>query len=156
MMPGGMRWAPLPLRLVIGFGFIYHGLPKLFTSAGHVGFAAGLRGMGIPLPELMAWVAGGVEVLGGLALILGAFVTIATALLLLHQLVALVKVHFAAGFSFMHITGMTPSGPQFGLPGYEVNLLYIASLLALLLGGAGVYSVDMARANRREAIGPQV
>ena len=33
----------------------------------------------------------------------------------------------------MHITGMTDAGPVFGMPGYEVNLLYIAGLLALFL-----------------------
>jgi putative oxidoreductase len=144
-------WAPLPLRLVVGWGFVYHGLPKLFTSEGHRGFAASLQGMGIPLPELMAWVAGGVEVVGGIALILGTFVTVAAALLMLHQLVALFKVHLVAGFNFIHVTGMTPTGPQFGLPGYEVNLLYLASLLTLMLGGAGLYSVEQARAKRGES-----
>ncbi len=37
---------------------------------------------------------------------------------------------------------MTPQGPQFGMPGAEVNLLYIAALLALLIGGPGPLSVD--------------
>ncbi len=149
MMTGTTRWAPLPLRLILGFGFLYHGLPKLFTSQGHQGFAANLQGMGFPMPEVSAWVAGLVEVVGGLALLAGAFVVISSVVLVLHQLVALFKVHLAAGFNFIHITGMTPSGPQFGLPGYEVNLLYLAALVSLILGGAGAWSVDGRRAAPR-------
>ncbi|MBA3887293.1 MAG: DoxX family protein, partial [Acidobacteria bacterium] len=57
-------------------------------------------------------------------------------------LVAMVVGHLPHGFNFMNITGMGPQGPKFGMPGYEVNLLYIAGLLALILGGAGLYSVD--------------
>jgi putative oxidoreductase len=139
------RWAPLPLRLVIGFAFMYHGWPKLFTSAGHGGFVGNLHGIGVPAPEPAAWALAVLEVLGGLALLIGAFTTVVAALLIVHQLVALLTVHLSAGFSFVHVTGMTASGPQFGLPGYEVNLLFIAGLLALLLGGPGAASVDAAR-----------
>ena len=149
---GWSRWAPLPLRLVIGFAFIYHGWPKLFTSAGHSGFVANLQGIGVPAPELAAWALGAVEVLGGLALLVGAFTTVAAGLLVIHQLFALFKVHLGAGFSFVHVTGMTASGPLFGLPGYEVNLLFIAGLLTLLLGGPGTPSVDAAR--KRSVAGP--
>lgn len=138
-------WAPLPLRLVLGGSFIYHGWPKLFSASMHQGFAANLQAMGIPAAATMAWVVGIVEVVGGLALVLGAFVAIAGALLIISQLVALFKVHLGAGYSFIHITGMTPTGPQFGLPGFEVNLVYIAGLLALVIGGAGAASVDRMR-----------
>ena len=65
-----------------------------------------------------------------------------SALLIVEMLVAMLKVHLPQGFIFIHITAMTTAGPQFGMPGYEVNLLYIAGLLALLLGGAGPASVD--------------
>ena len=34
-------------------------------------------------------------------------------------------------------------------PGYEVNLLYIAGLLALILGGAGPFSIDKLLARRQ-------
>jgi putative oxidoreductase len=138
-------WAPLPLRLVIGFSFIYHGWPKLFTSAGHSYFVANLQGIGVPAPELAGWAVAAVEVFGGLALLVGAFTTVVAGLLIIHQIVALLTVHLAAGFNFVHVTGMTAAGPQFGLPGYEVNLLFIAGLLALLLGGPGAASVDAAR-----------
>ncbi len=48
----------------------------------------------------------------------------------------------AVGLRDLNITGVTPQGPQFGMPGVEVNLLYIAGLLSLLLGGPGPLSVD--------------
>ena len=49
-------WASLPLRLILGFGFAYHGYPKLF--GGHDGFAGMLTNLGIPAPGLMAWLVG--------------------------------------------------------------------------------------------------
>ena len=132
------QWAPLPLRLVLGFAFIYHGWPKLFTAAGHAGFAANLQGMGIPAPAVAAWALAALEVFGGLALLVGAFTTVVTALLVIHQLVALFLVHWSSGFSFIHVTGMTATAPirHAGLRG---NLLFIADA-PLLLGGAGVLS----------------
>jgi hypothetical protein len=66
---------------------------------------------------------------------------------IVEMLVALFKVHLAAGFSFLHITGMSGAGPQFGMPGYEVNLLYIAGLASLVLSGGGAWSVDEYRAH---------
>lgn len=101
---------------------------------------------GIPSPSLMVYVAGFVESLGGLALILGAFVTLATIPLIVTMLVALFTVHLPNGFSFINVTGMNEQQmPVFGMPGYEVNLLYIAGLLALALAGAGALSVDAVR-----------
>jgi putative oxidoreductase len=37
---------------------------------------------------------------------------------------------------------MTDAGPQFGMPGYEINVLYIAGLAALVLFGRSELSVD--------------
>lgn len=142
------EWAPLPLRLILGISFIYHGFPKVFSGVDHQQFAGMLGSIGVPAPGLMAWVVGLVEVLGGVALIIGAFVVIVSALLTINMLVAMFKVHLAAGFSFINVKGMGPDGPIFGLPGYEVNLLYIAGLLTLILAGAGALSVDRMRAKK--------
>jgi len=89
-----------------------------------------------------------IEIVGGLALILGALVALASALLIINMVVAMITVHLPHGFSFMNMTGMTDGNPTFGMPGYEVNLLYIAGLLALMLGGAGAWAVDRQRAGR--------
>ncbi len=148
------KWASLPLRLVLGMGFAYHGFPKLFSSEGHAGFVGMLQNIGVPAPGLMSWVVGLVEFVGGLALIAGAFVAIVSILGILNMLVALFTVHLPNGFNFMNIIGTTASGPSFGMPGYEVNLLYIAGFLALFLAGAGTLSLDTLLARRREVVPP--
>ena len=129
-------YSPLPLRLILGFGFLFHGFPKL--GSGHDGFVGMLTGIGVPAPGLMAYVVGLVESLGGLAIIAGAFVAIVSIPLIINMLVAMFTVHLPNGFSFMN---MLPEG-GFGMPGYEINLLYIAGLAALMLMGAGALSVD--------------
>jgi putative oxidoreductase len=136
-------WAPLPLRLILGFGFIYHGWEKL--ADGTEGFQMMLGMIGIPGGAATAWFVALLEFFGGLALIAGALVPFVAVLLIGNMLVAAVTVHLPHGFSFMNMTGMGPDGPQFGMPGYEINLLYIAGLLALILGGAGAYSIDRVR-----------
>ena len=138
-------WAPLPLRLVLGFGFAYHGFPKVFSTHTHAAFAGTLEGMELPLPDVTAWGVGLFEFFGGLALIVGVLITWVAALGILEMLYAMFMVHLSQGFNFIHITGMTESGPRFGLPGYEVNLLYLAGFATLFLLGAGAASVDRAR-----------
>jgi putative oxidoreductase len=141
------HWA-LPLRIVLGIAFLVHGIPKL-SAAGQHEFQGMLGQLGVPAPPLMSWVVTLVEVLGGLALIVGLLTWIAALLLGIEMLVALFKVHLAAGFNFVHVVGMSPQGPVFGLPGWEVNLLYLAGLAALFIGGPGPISVD-ARAGAPE------
>jgi putative oxidoreductase len=57
-----------------------------------------------------------------------------------------VQVHY--GFSSINTIGLTPSGPVFGPPGYEINLLYIAGLLALALASPDPLSIDHWRLSR--------
>jgi putative oxidoreductase len=133
-------WVPLPLRLIIGFGFMAHGWAKL--SRGPAGFGKLLAQIGAPFPEATAWVSTCVELLGGLAVLLGAFVELVSVPLIFMMLVAMFTVHLKYGFSSVNTVGLTPDGPRFGPPGYEINLLYIAGLISLILGGAGAMSVD--------------
>jgi len=142
-------WAPIPLRLMIGTAFVIHGFPKLFTIAGHEQFQTMLASMRVPLPAAASWALGGLEFFGGLALIAGLLIVPVTVLLTIEMLVALFAVHLPHGFNFVNITGMTAAGPQFGMPGYEVNLLYISGLVSLMMSGAGAVSVS-------EAAGHQV
>ena len=141
------RWTPLPLRLAIGYGFAAHGWAKL--SRGPAGFAALVRQLGLPFPALTAWTVTFLELLGGLAILAGAFVAAVSAPLVATMLVAMFKVHLRYGFSSIKTIGLTPSGPLFGPPGYEVNLLYVAGLAALVIGGAGPLSLDAWLARRR-------
>jgi hypothetical protein len=68
------RWAPVPLRLIVGYGFFAHGLAKL--SRGPDAFASVLTGIGVPAPHLMSWATILTELVGGVAIMLGAFVPI--------------------------------------------------------------------------------
>ena len=134
------RWNPIPLRLVVGYGFMQHGFAKL--SNGPDAFAAILQAMSVPIPHFMAWATILIELLGGLAVLLGAFVEIASVPMVVVLLVAMFKVHLPYGFSSIKLMAVTAAGAKFGPPGYEVNLLYIACLAALVMGGSGPLAVD--------------
>ena len=134
------RWAPIPLRLIVGLGFIEHGLAKL--SKGPDAFAAILHALAVPAPHFMAWVTIVTELLGGLAILLGGFVSLVTLPMAAVLLVAIFTVHLPYGFSSIKLMAVTPSGAQFGPVGYECNLLYLAGLAALVLGGSGPLAID--------------
>ncbi len=138
-------FSPLCLRLIIGFGFMAHGWAKI--SRGTAGFEKLLTQTGVPFPHINSIITPYVEVLGGLAIFAGAFVTIAAVPLIITMLVAMFTIHINFGFSAVNTIGLTPAGPQFGPPGYEINLLYIAGLISLMLTGAGRLSVDHRRLN---------
>jgi len=52
------------------------------------------------------------------------------------------KVHLPYGFSSIKLIAVTATGARFGPPGYEVDLLYIACLASLVIGGSGPFAVD--------------
>ena len=143
------RWSPVALRLIVGYGFMQHGFAKL--SRGPDMFAAILQGMGVPAPHLMAWLTILTELVGGFAVLLGAFVTIASVPMAAVLLVAMFKVHLPYGFSSIKLLAVTPAGAKFGPVGYEVNLLYIACLAALVIGGSGPFAIDGLVRKRFEA-----
>jgi len=137
----------VPLRLIVGFGFLAHGWAKL--NRGPDKFGVLLQHIGVPLPSFMAWVGTLAELAGGLALILGIAVAIATIPLIVTMLVAMFTIHVHFGFSAVNTNGLTAAGPQFGPPGYEINLIYIAALLALGMSAPTPWSVDAWLARRR-------
>ena len=139
--------ALLPLRLIVGFGFLAHGAAKWGRGPEH--FGALLAQIGTPLPVTAAWAVTLVEVFGGLAIMAGAFVALASVPLIVSMLVAMFTVQLRYGFSSVNTIGLTPAGPVFGPPGYEINLLYIAALIALAVSGPSAVSVDRWRAQRQ-------
>src|SRR5215469_5866484 len=66
-------YAAIPLRLIVGFGFLAHGFAK--WHKGPDAFAAILQSIGVPSPQLMAWVTIATEILSGIAILVGAFVS---------------------------------------------------------------------------------
>jgi len=133
-------WSPLPLRLIVGYGFLAHGYTKL--ARGPEKFVATLQALGVPAANLMAWLTIFVEFAGGAAVPLGAFVAFASFPMAVLLLTAMFTVHLPYGFSSIKLQAVTADGAQFGPPGYEVALLYLACLVALVLAGPGPFSVD--------------
>ena len=134
------RWAPIPLRLIVGAGFMEHGFAKL--SRGPEAFAAILHAIGVPAPHLMAWLTILTELVGGLAVLLGAFVSLFSLPMAGLLFVAIFTVHLPYGFSSIKLMSVTGGRAQFGPPGYECDLLYLACLAGLVLGGSGPLAID--------------
>ena len=147
---GLVDWVFVTLRLVLGYGFVVHGWAK--WSRGPAGFARLLEQIGIPFPHVSAWVVTLLELCGGFAILAGAFIAVVSIPLIISLVVAMFTVHLKYGFSSINTIGLTQSGPVFGPPGFEVNLLYIAGLLVLLVNGGGKFSVDWAIAQRRRGV----
>lgn len=125
-------WAPLALRLPVGIIFVAHGAQKLFGWFGGYGLAGTgqwMDSIGLHPGAVMALLAGGAEFFGGLALLVGFLVRPAAAAQAIAMLVAIFSVHIGKGL-FMANNG------------YEYALALLAVTVALLVSGAGRWSVD--------------
>lgn len=145
----GRRWAVLALRLVVGYGFLAHGLAK--WTRGPASFGKLLHLIGVPLPTTAAWIVTLLEISGGLAILLGVAVAIAAVPLIASMLVAMFTLHVHYGFSSVNTVGLTAAGPVFGPPGYEINLLYVAALLVLAATGPGALALASVLPKREES-----
>ena len=134
------QWSVVPLRLIVGYGFVAHGYAKVMNGPDR--FADSLQALGVPASHLMAWLTIGFELVGGLAVLVGAWIPIVSIPLAAILLVAAITVHLPYGFSSIKLRAVTAAGPQFGPPGYETDLLYLAALATLVLGGSGPLSLD--------------
>jgi putative oxidoreductase len=132
---------------MVGLGFFQHGYAKL--ARGPDDFIGVLHAMGLPFSFALGWMTIIVEMVGGLMILFGALVPLATIPMAIVLLVAIVTVHLPNGFSSIKLQSFDALGAHFGQPGYETDLLYLAGLVALCLGGAGPLSVDRALRRRR-------
>jgi putative oxidoreductase len=121
-------WGIALLRVVTGIIFLMHGQQKLFEF-GIGGVTGMMTGLGVPAPGLMAIVVTLVELVGGIALILGAFTRIAGLLVAIDVLVAFFLVHMANGF-------FASNG------GVELVLILATAGVTLVLTGPGAMAVD--------------
>jgi putative oxidoreductase len=137
------RWAPIPLRLIVRYGFIAHGYAKIVR--GPDVFVGVVHALGVPAPYFMGWATIVLELVCGLAVLIGAFLPLASVPMVVILLVAMLAVHLPYGFTSIKLVAVTGSGPQFGPPGYECDLLYLACLAALLMTGPGPWSIDRLR-----------
>jgi len=133
-------WSLLPLRLIVGYGFMAHGYAKL--ARGPDNFAAVLQALGVPQAHFMSWLTIIIELAGGSVILLGAFVRFAILPMAAVLVTAMLTVHLPFGFSSIKLQAITPHGAQFGPPGYEIDLLYLACMATLALAGAGPFAID--------------
>jgi putative oxidoreductase len=133
-------WYAIPLRVMVGCGFMAHGYNKL--ARGPEVFATILHALGTPAPSLVAWATIAVELLGGLAVFVGAFIPLASIPMSIVLLTAIYTVQLPYGFTSVKLESVTATGAHFGPPGYETNLLYLAALVALVIGGSGPLALD--------------
>lgn len=152
---GSLRrgWWALPLRLIVGYGFMEHGYAKL--ARGPEVFTGILHALHMPFAPVLAWGTILTELICGFAVLLGACVPLASVPMAIVLLVATVTVHLPNGFSSIKLLAITAAGAHFGQPGYETDLLYLACLAALVLGGSGPLSLESVLLIRRSSNEPQ-
>ena len=119
-------WALLLLRLMLGIAFVYHGYGKLFGEPGMEGFTDVVGKIGFPASALFAYLAALIELLGGVAMLVGVHTKQAGYLIAFVMLVAISGVfHF----------GFRPTG--FSFTSIELALAYMVMSLAIAWIGPG-------------------
>src|SRR5918911_971315 len=116
------QYGPLPLRILAGIAFIIHGLPKLSNITGTEHFFANMVG----LPAALALPIGLLEVIGGIALLIGVLTRIASILFIIEMIGSTITAKLSKGF----------------VGRYEVDLLLMAVSISLLLTDPGRISVE--------------
>ena len=86
-LPAPTAWYAIPLRLIVGFGFMQHGYAKL--ARGPEDFINVLHAIGVPAAYLLGWATIIVEVIGGFLILVGALVPLATIPMVIVLLVAI-------------------------------------------------------------------
>ena len=126
-------WAPFVLRSGAGIVFLVYGIGKIFNvgpeAQGIDGFASFLTLLGVPASQIFAWVIGLIELVGGIALIVGAFTRIFAVLLGVDMIFAILLWHLPKGWSYQ--TG-----------GFEYPLMLLFVMGTLLLSGPGRLALD--------------
>jgi putative oxidoreductase len=130
-------WSGLILRVMLGVVMFPHGAQKLLGWYGGFGFAGtlGFFTEQMHLPWLVALLVIIGESFGSLGLLIGLLTRFTAASMALIMLGAISLVHWPNGFF------MNWFGKQAG-EGFEYHLLVIAICAALVITGAGKWSVD--------------
>lgn len=121
--------APLVLRVVLGGLFVWHGIDKFDSGIAMVEDMFTM--WGVPAPAITATVVAVIEIVAGLALIVGVGTRIAA--------MALGVVMFGALYYVKLDLGVISDGP---MPGAELDLSLLAGLVALVILGPGRFSAD--------------
>ena len=124
--PAQLNAALLILRIAGALGVLYHGSAILFGAfggPGPQGFAAHLH-----MPAVVGYLLGLAQVGGGLAMLSGILIRLGAACVIVVMLGAIFLVHLPHGFDG-------------GKGGFEYPLTVLLIALALLITGAGAYSL---------------
>ncbi|QRV14249.1 DoxX family protein [Haloterrigena salifodinae] len=135
------RWSPVFIRLALGITMVVAGVGKVFATGpkamGIEGFAGFLASLGVPLPTIMAWGVGLLELVGGILLLVGLAVRITSALIAIDMFVATVLYHL-------------PNGYPAGSDGIELTLVLSLIAVALVLSGPGALSIEQALSDQED------
>lgn len=124
-------WAVLVLRIGLGVMFVAHGLQMAWGKLGGpgaLGFSKYLSSLGFTSALFWSYIAAYSVLIGGLCLILGVLTRTASVVLIIFMIVAILKVHLSKGFFITN-------------GGFEYNFIIICALIALLILGAGKFSL---------------
>lgn len=118
------------LRVFIGLIFLYHGIPKLLNISGTMSFFSS-----IGLPGFLAVVVGIVEIVAGLALVVGFRTQLAAYAL---------TVIIAGALITAQIPGLSMERGFFGLfgAGIERDILILIGLLSVVANGPGCWALN--------------
>lgn len=119
-------YGPFIGRILIAAIFVISGWGKLMDITGTAGYIAS---KGLPFPEVLAWIAMIIELLGGLMLVVGFQVRAAAVAVFLFTIVATI---------FFHPVWSDPSQKIHFLK----NLAIMGGLLYVAAHGAGRFAVD--------------
>ncbi|SOE18364.1 putative oxidoreductase [Hoeflea halophila] len=117
-------------RVLLSIIFIMAGVSKLGAVAGTAGYMAS---MGVPLPSISVWLVIALEILGGVAILLGVFTRYAAW--------ALAAFCVASGY-----LGHFQPEDQMQMTSFMKNLAMAGGFMALAIAGAGALSIDARRA----------
>jgi len=120
------EFAPLPLRLGLAALFAFTGITKVMDPAGT---AAMFGGIGFPAPEIFAWVAIVIELVGALFLFLGLLTRVSAIVLTVFIGVAMVTAY------------IIPWNPA-NLTIFMLHWPIVGALLGLVFFGPGKLSID--------------
>jgi putative oxidoreductase len=125
------------VRLMLGVIFFGHGAQKALGWFGGYGFTGtmGFFTGAMHIPTVFAFLAIAAEFLGALGLILGLLTRVAAFGIFCNMVVAVALVHGQFGF-FMNWTGAQKG------EGYEYHHILLATLVFLMIRGAGAASID--------------
>ncbi|OUQ88056.1 oxidoreductase [Brevibacillus brevis] len=126
-MSNRFEWSTLILRVIAGLTFAIHGVAKFQMGLENVAGFFGTMG----LPAFIAYLVAFLEVVGGIALILGLGTRVFAGALSVVMLGAIFKAKLAVGFM----------GGEGGA-GYELDLALLAMLVSLGISGSSKFALD--------------